>query len=182
MIQKEITRRLVPLLLLWLVGCGQEEIKLPQAKTDFAGQLYENQGYGFKIKLYADYKKIREEEEAVLFTEKDSKITILFWKEGGEVIKQFYQAVYKEKERLKEKEVLSALGVEKNPEIFELFKVENADSFIILATEREGFEKVIKTRIEIFPEGKDTQITVSAIANEKGLRKVWDVLHTITIF
>ncbi len=164
------------------MGCGQEEIRLPEVKTDFSGQFYEKTDYGFKIKLYAEYKKIKEEGEAVLFAEKDGNISILFWKEEGEDIKQFYQAVYKEKERLKDKKVLSALGIERKPEIFEPFNREKADSFIILTTEREGFERVIKARIEIFPEGRDSQITVIGIANEKGLKKVWEMINTITIF
>ena len=181
-IKKEKIKRLAPLLLLWLLGCGQEEVKLPQAKTDFSGQFYENQDYRFKIKLYPEYKKIKEEGEAVLFAEKDGNVSILFWKEGGSVIKQFYQVVYKEKERLKDKKVLSALGIERKPELFEPFAAEKADSFIILTTEREGFERAIKVRIEIFPEGGDSQITVIGIANEKGLKKVWDMINTITIF
>lgn len=161
------------------MGCGQEELKLPQAKTDFSGEFYENQDYGFKIKLYPEYKKIKEEGGGVLFAEKDGNITILFWKEGGEAIKQFYQAVYKDKGMLKDKKALSALGIERKPEFFEPFIT---NSFIILTTEREGFERVIKVRIEIFPEGGDSQITVLGIANEKGLKKVWDMINTITIF
>ncbi|MBU1262000.1 hypothetical protein KKG61_04080 [bacterium] len=164
------------------MGCGQEALKLPEAKTDFSGECYENGDYRFKIKLYADYKKIKEEGEAVLFAEKDGNITIIFWKEGGETIKQFYQAIYKEKERLKDKKVLSALGIERKPDIFEPFKVEKADSFIILTTEREGFEKIIRIKIEIFPEGSDIQITVLGIANEKELKRVWEMINTITIF
>ncbi|MDI6751997.1 MAG: hypothetical protein QME07_03975 [bacterium] len=175
-------RRLAPLLLLWLLGCGQEELRLPEVKTDFSGQFYEKTDHKFKIKLYAEYKKIKEEEEAVLFAEKEGNISILFWKEGGGAIKQFYQTVYKEKERLKDKKVLSALGLTRKPEIFEPFNRERADSFIILTTEREGFEKVIKARIEIFPKSEDSQITVIGIANEKGLKKVWEMINTITIF
>jgi len=180
--QRKNLKRLAPLLLLWLLGCGQEALKLPEAKTDFSGQFYENGDYRFKIKLYTEYKKIKEEGDAVLFAEKNGNISILFWKDGGGVIKQFYQAIYKEKARLKDKKVLSALGIERNPEFFEPFRAEKADSFIILTTEREGFEKVIKVRIEIFPEEGDSQITVFGIANEKGLKKVWDMINTITIF
>lgn len=164
------------------MGCGQEELRLPEAKTDFSGEFYENRDYGFKIKLYPEYKKIKEEGDAVLFAQKDGNITILFWKEGGEAIKQFYQTVYREKERLKDKKVLSALGLERKPELFEPFKAEKSCSFIILTTEREGFERAIKIRIEIFPEGKDSQITVIGIANEKGLNKVWEMINTITFF
>ena len=164
------------------MGCGQKEVRLPEVKTDFSGEFYENQDYGFKIKLYPEYKKVKEEGEAVLFAQKDGNISILFWKEGGEAIKQFYKGVYKKKEMLSEKKVLSALGIERKPEFFEPFRAEKAESFIILTTEREGFERVIKVRIEIFPEGGNSQITVLGIANEKGLKKVWDMINTITIF
>ncbi len=182
MTQREKIKRLAPLLLLWLLGCGQEGLRLPDAKTDFSGEHYEDWDYRFKIKLYPEHKKIKEEGETVLFAAKDGNISILFWKKDGETIKQFYQAVYKEKERLKDKKVLSALGIESKPEFFEPFKTEKAVSFIILTQEREGFERVIKVRIEIFPEGADTQITVIGIANENGLKKVWDMINTITIF
>jgi hypothetical protein len=176
-------KALLPILLLFLAHCSQKEFKNLQVDPDFAGQFYENRDFGFAIKLYPEYEKIREEEESVLFSSdirEGINIVILFWK-GAKEIKQFYEAVFENKERLKDREILSGLGIEKQPQFCEEFNIENGDSYIIVTKERKGFRSYFRVRLEIFPKKEDTQITIIARSRVDKIEKVWSMFSTIKI-
>jgi|GEM_PF-6215211 len=128
-----------------------------EPNPDFIGNLYKT-NYGFSIKLYPEYKKIRETKDGVLFSSKNGEIAIIVFKENVAPIKKFYFLTYS----------TSTL------------KLKNCYSYLFTEDKKEGFRRLKKVRLEIFPEERDIQITIIAF-EEKKYNKMMDMLSTIKI-
>lgn len=134
--------------------CGRENI--PQ-NLDFSHNIYKKGT--FSIKLYPEYKKINEKEEGVLFSSPKGEISIMVFRENISPIKKFYALTYSTK----------------------TFTLSNCNAYLFIEKEKEGFKRLIKARLEIFPEKDDIQITIIAYELEKNYNKIMDMLGTIKL-
>lgn len=107
--------------------------------------------------LYPEYKKINEREGDVLFSSKTGEISIIVFKENISLIRKFYD-----------------LSTSTS------FNLPNCKGYLFIEKKREGFRRLIKIRLEIFPNTRDIQITILALELEKNYNKIIDMLKTIT--
>jgi len=143
-------------LLLLCCHCKKEIIK---KNHNFTENIYKTD-YGLSIKIPKEYKKINETSDGVLFSKGGNEdIAILLWTEDVPILKKFYTQT---------KEAI-------------IFKLENQDAYLLTKKEKIGFGRYVNVRLEIFPEGKDIQITVLARIKEKDYEKIIATLSTIKI-
>ncbi|MEW6007702.1 MAG: hypothetical protein AB1595_06090 [bacterium] len=143
------------LLVILLSHCAKEKlVKESPDKTPYKTD------YGFSILLYPEYKKVKENENGVLFSrDNEGEIAIIAFMEGSSQIKKYYSLSF---------------GTSS-------FTLENCDSYIFTEKQKEGFREFLKTRLEIFPEKRDIQITLIAKETKKRYNKIMGILSTIKI-
>lgn len=134
--------------------CGKESI---HQNLDFSENLYKRGG--FSIRLYPEYKKINEKEEGVLFASQNGEISIIIFKENVSEIRKFYTLTYSTS----------------------TFTLPNCNAYLFIEKQKEGFRRLIKARLEIFPATSDIQITILALELEKNYNKLMDMLRTIKL-
>lgn len=132
--------------------CTKEKIT---QSLDSSGNIYKTEG--LSIRLYPEYKKINEKEEGVLFASKDGEIAIILFKENVSEIKKFYSLT----------------------PATQTFTLKNCKAYLFTEKQRDGFKRLIKSRLEIFPDTRDIQITILACCLEKNYNKMTDMLLTI---
>ncbi|MEW6102982.1 MAG: hypothetical protein AB1630_04050 [bacterium] len=149
-------KKLAPLLLAILLShCTKE--KLLKESPD---RISYNTDYGLSILLYPEYKKVKENENCVLFSrDNEGDIAIIVFRETSKDIKRYYALSF---------------GTSS-------FKLENCDSYIFTEKQKEGFREFLKTRLEIFPHQRDIQVTIIAKETKKRYNKIMDIFSTIRI-
>lgn len=141
--------------LLCVILLSQCEKEKGKTKDDFAGTIYEIEG--FLIKLPREYKEINKKGEDRAFASKEGEIAIIVFRENVSEIRKFYALTYSTSTLL------------------------NCNAYLFIERQREGFRKIIKARLEIFPNTKDIQITILAKELEKNYNKMMDILQTIRV-
>ncbi len=136
--------------------CGKEQRNL-KPNPDFTGNIYKIEG--LSVKLYPEYKKIKEDEAGILFSSDNGEIAIIVFREDVIPLRKFYSSKY---------------GTS-------TISLENCHSYLFLDMEKDGFRRFQKARLEIFPQNKDIQITILAREIEKKSNKMMDMLSTIKI-
>ncbi|MDI6703744.1 MAG: hypothetical protein QME40_03615 [bacterium] len=149
-----------------IIGCR----RLP----GFEGKVYENQRFGFSIKIYLGYKKIREQEDrAVLFERDGDKVCIVFWRGATEDHKWFRKVFSNPTTRKNELQQFC-----RNEEVVEAKKMDigNCDAFCY-KTRGRGYRSL---RLEIFPYKKTIRISL-LFRYKNSEHKILNMIDTIRI-
>lgn len=170
------------------IGCGEKEKFVRKASPNFKGGVQRFENYGFSIKLYPEYKKVTEQNDACCFIPENemnkkfpANLAILFWCRDEGLYKNYNNAVSKPQNF--QNVNLEELGV--RGKLIKAYKMDKSGfdlACVLWTREQKLLKKYDRLRLELFPKNKKYQITVVMKGDDKDMNKLLDMAESIETF